>query len=103
RLRSEFALPDDGERWRPAKRRGIPPPRRFVLGLSASPPGKASPHQAGQPIAKLLGVQRTIAFEHARLIKEKMRHVLLELPARVAQPGNREDDIVPRIDLEDWL
>src|SRR5690349_20601788 len=74
-----------------------------LLALCGRLAGKPSSHQARKPVAKLLGVQRTVTFEDACLIKDEMRHVLLELALGVAQAGDCEDDVVSRIDLEDRL
>src|SRR4051794_23045660 len=71
--------------------------------LGLWPSRKSSPHQASEPIAELLRVERTLAFEYARLIKQKMRHILFELALAVVQAGDRDDNIVTRIDLQDRL
>src|SRR5262249_36383927 len=56
-----------------------------------------------QSLAEHPGVRGAVAVEHARFIEEKVRSILPEGQIVIAQRGERHDNVVPRVDLQDRL
>jgi len=65
-------------------------------------PGRTREH-ARQALGKQFWVRRPVAFEHARLIEQKMRRVFFQGSPVFAERGERRNQIVPRIDFQDRL
>ena len=64
---------------------------------------KAAREHPGQPLGERARIRRAIAVEHARLVEQQARGVFLERALVLAQRGKRDDELVPRIDLQDRL
>src|SRR4051794_35496389 len=54
-----------------------------------------------EPRREGAGVGRTLTFQHARFVEQEMRSILLEGLIAVGELGQRHDELMARIDLED--
>src|SRR5256885_7663794 len=71
--------------------------------LSGGVLAEAARQDARQSIAEHPGVRRAVAVEHARFIEQQMRGILLEGQIAIPQRGERNDNVVTRVDLQDRL
>src|SRR5258708_19861375 len=71
--------------------------------LSSASLAEAPRQDARQSIAEHPGVRGAVAVEHARFIEEEVRGILPEGQIVIAQRGERHDNVVTRVDLQDRL
>src|SRR6516225_10926673 len=84
--------------------------RTWAYGTRLVPPlrsggvlAEAPRQDARQSLAEHPGVRGAVAVEHACLIEEKVRGILLEGQIVIAQRRERHDNVVTRVDFQDRL
>src|SRR5215831_5340299 len=77
--------------------------RGLVSNRRAGLLAETARQQAAQPIAERPCIRRGLAVEHARLIEQEVRVILLESQVVFAQRRECHDDRVARVDFQDRL